>query len=325
MIPLAATAIVFLSLLGASGYVYQDRLNNLVQQVLHPAANQQQPTIEDFILLRQFSSIELMLHKGAPITLEHYRKLAFMEKLESNPQKKAAIVATLHLVEHYLQEQGILPKENLSRMKRPVLTAAAAAAAASSGPEGQEVRTRDVNVKFFEAVKENDIPLMEQLAIQGANPDCRIDFLQPLEIAIAQGHVEATAWLLSKPVTVTTHHTESSQRFAYIIQSNFQEKFSNDQEVIDKAELEQTRLRFAIKTGRITPETYQACKKRIQAKLTQDLSRNHLDLTFTTAATEDDTYEQKIGMQKAAYQTELSKRAHITSMLQQHISRRNRK
>jgi hypothetical protein len=323
MISFIAPIIASLSLLGATGYVCKDQLNNMIQQVLHGVTNQQQPTIEDFILLRQFTPIELMLHKGAPATLQHYRQLALMEKLESDPQKKAAIVVTLNLVERYLQEQEILSQEDFSKAKRPALTAAAAAS--SSNSQEQIISTSDINVTFLKAVQDNNVSLMEQLHRQGANPNCRINCLQPIEIAVAQGHIEATQWLLAKPITVTTDHTESSQRFMFIIESNFQEKFNKDQKAINEAELQKARLRFAIRARQISLETYEVDNRTIEENLRNAVSDNRLDLTFTTNEKDTDTNEQKLEKQRVAFQAELNKRALITTMLQEQISKNNHK
>lgn len=324
MIPFAAIGIAFLSLLGATGHVFKNQFNNFTQKLLHQTATQQEPTIQDFILLRQFEAIELMLHKGTPATLQHYRQLALMEKLESNAQKKAQIVVTLNLIERYLQEQGILSQQDFSKLKRPALTLTAAAASSTTSVE-QSISARNINVKFLEAVQSNDVSLMEQLHAQGANPSCCINCLQPLEIAIAQGHIEATQWLLTKPIAVTTDHRDSSQRFILIVESNFQEKFNKDQEVIDETERQKSILRHAIRIKKITPEVYEARKRIIEENARLQICANRLDLTFTTDERSTDSYDQKMAKQKAAYHEELSKRVQITTMLQEHISRSNRK
>jgi hypothetical protein len=150
--------------------------------------------------------IQLIKEKAVaePKDLERARLMQSLE-LDGTDQKIKANDC-VHFIEEYLKEQGKIP--NIVT-KRPTDMNPAQLLAH---------QTNTLEYKFLQAVKENNITKMNELA-RYVDPNTTINYLQPIDLAIGLGHQEALRYLLTLKANVTLEHVEKAKNFVDIVDS----------------------------------------------------------------------------------------------------------
>lgn len=157
-----------------------------------------------------FQYCPALIRENFAASVQDLRRAQLLQTLQLSNTKKEEAGICIDLLQKYLQDQKLLPQENIKRGKEDEMTP----------PNLLAMQLKTKEYALMQATRENNIAKMHDLLQTGANPNTIINHTTPLQIAIAQGHQEALRYLIALKVTVDKSDIEKASSLVEILRSN---------------------------------------------------------------------------------------------------------